>query len=125
MSVLNEIIENKGCLEVIYNDKKIIDTLFQVITSGRTNQNVSEALGFLIFLMKSALIESLKVPTTEFVDEVNTEESNVVNNTILGEAIMQNLPGLLANFDADKDTNEVRKIEGTFGETYVPLGMKR
>jgi len=90
------------------------------------NYNVSEALGFLALLIKNSIIEGFKLPSTILEDEVNTNENeNAFNNTILGEILINNINGILKHFVIENDTEEIKKIEGTYGEMYVPLGNKR
>lgn len=92
---------------------------------SKDNLNVIEALSFLNSIIKSA-IEYFKVPTAILVDEVITkEEDTIFNNTVLGEFVLENFCSILSHFDIEKDEGEQKKIEGTNGETFTPLGIKR
>jgi hypothetical protein len=70
-------------------------------------------------------------------EENNLFSNNLIENTLLGECVLNNLENILKNFipvvnvqkneNSDNEENSLKNnlIEGTFGIQYKPLGSKR
>jgi len=112
-------------LELISSEEKILQVLLNVITTCNRNLNVTEALYFLISVVKLVIEHNIDTPTPVLVDEVKTEKVAEYHDYKLGDVIKNNLSNILIHFDIEKDIEENKKIEGTYGDTYTPLGFKR
>ena len=120
--------DNRQILEQIYNDKIFLEELFNIITTNKNSLNIVESVGLLCSILKNASTENLRIPTIELTDEVtlNTQiDETQFKNTLLGEILLRNYFAILSHFNIENDGEKQGKIEGTFGETYVPLGLKR
>jgi len=121
-----ELTENKILLEKIINDEDILSKLFSIITELSDSSNdykYSEILIILINIIKLITIEGLRIPSYSRKEEdiVNSDNFKVIDNTLLGNLILNNLDKILLNFSLGED----KPIEGTFGKTYFSLGTKR
>ena len=122
--------DNRQCLEIIYNDKNILQNLFNIISNTNSNsQNLAESFNFLNSLLKLASVENLKIPVITLHDGVvltsNKYDEKLIRNTVLGELLLENLNTIFQHFDDDSDNTKAPSIEGTYGSSYKPLGFKR
>jgi hypothetical protein len=140
-SICIEAIENRSILELILKDKIILDHLAKQLSEitpegllsaceySDVNYNYCEVLNVFINIIRFSQVENLKCPTyknegTE--DMVNSENEQVIENTLLGECVLENLDKILLNFLPEAgNKNDNNTVEGTFGYTYKPLGVKR
>jgi hypothetical protein len=123
-SAIIELSENKSLLEKISNDEEILHILFGLLiqnSSEESNYNYTEILNVLINVLKLISIEGLKIPSHSLSDDEIVNSENVLNNTILGEIILNKLETIITNFEKSQNAS----IEGTFGTTFIPLGSKR
>ena len=121
-----ELSENKIVLDKIINDEEIISKIFIVISEmcdTSNDYNYSEILIILINIIKLITIEGLKMPSYSAKEEdiVNSDNSKVIDNTLLWRLILDNLDKILLNFTIGED----KPINGTFGKSYKSLGSKR
>jgi hypothetical protein len=126
-----ELYENKVILELVINDEQLMTSILNVLVINPTSEgsqeyNYTESLILLINILKLISIESLKVPgyITANADEdiVNSEDNKVLEIPKLGHLILKYLPEILKNFPM---TNTENNIDGTFGMTFTPLGLRR
>jgi hypothetical protein len=124
-----ELCENKIILELVVNDEKILDLLMAVLTQDTKSfdsvleYNYTETLSMLINILKLVSIENLKVPTLNVQDDiVNSETTRVLESTVLADKLLENLPKILVNFPMTQNDNQ---IDGTFGMSFHPLGIRR
>ncbi len=97
-----------------------------MLTTSKNTHNIIETLGFLTQLIKNTTSSGLKLPNTNLTDEVNMKEENEdFNNTVFGESLLVNLCTILNHFDIEKDYVGLKNIDGTYGESFRPLGFKR
>lgn len=137
ITTLTELFENKALLELTVNNKEALNYLFNSLQNNSNleskdvNYNYSEALIILINLIKFSSVENLKLPqykqidaTDNNIEEVEEESKSEIQMTVLGELILRNLDNILDNFIIPNNQDQM-SIEGTYGITFRPLGMKR
>jgi hypothetical protein len=127
-----ELCENKTILELIINDEKLVTLLLEVLAFNASSlnsdqeYNYTEVLILLINILKLISIENLKVPGYVISNEediVNSDGNNkTFENTKFGELLLKYLPQVLVNFPMESNANV---IDGTFGMTFHPLGLRR
>ncbi len=123
---LQDVVENRQCLEIITNDRDILNCMFGILREESNNINISETINFIITLLKLVATEC-RIPTMELTDDVTTDTKlniSCVNNTIFGEIILENLDDILAHFPMNNE-DESTLIESTHGIKFIPLGFKR
>lgn len=138
-SIILDISENKHLLEQILNDKEILSNLAKELANKESlknkdnldqNYNYYEILLVFINLIKTSITENFKLPSIkvesgEDTVNINLDEKNI-DNTPLGEVILENLGKILDNFVFRNENEENSlNLEGTFGTTYKPLGLKK
>jgi hypothetical protein len=138
-SAIIEVIENKQILEIVISEKLIMEHIFRQFTKKELakgndlayaqNFNFNELINLLITLVKFVQIENLKVPVyllqeEDVVNSNSSEINNQIDNTPLGELILEFLPDILKHFNYVQES-EGDYLEGTFGQTYRPLGTKK
>ena len=135
-SVIVDISENKYLLDLILNNKSILTHLTNQLKlnsenySSEQNYNYYEILLIFTNLIRLAISENLKTPSIK-IENSNGEDlvnTNIdiynIDNTPLGEVILENLSLILDNFIiSEKD--KTLEIESTFGANYKPLGLKK
>jgi hypothetical protein len=137
-----EITENKNVLEILLAERGILEHLAETLALNLyeqvddanfvLNYNYNEVLNVFVNIIRFTQIENLKTPTykNEIEDIVNSDQKNqkeMLENTLLGECVLQHLEGILRNFLPFPDPDKIYsyQIEGTFGNYYKPLGSKR
>jgi hypothetical protein len=129
ISTCVELCENKIILELVINDENILDHLMKILSQdaktfdSTLEYNYTETLSMLINILKLISIENLKVPTLNIQDDiVNSETTRVLETTVLADKLLINLPKILINFSIGQTESP---IDGTFGMTFNPLGIRR
>ncbi len=161
-----EVTENRNILEIILNEKSILDHLTSTLAINLNEQsddsnfilnyNYQEILNVFINIIRYTQVENLKTPTyknesEDIVNSDNDKQYESLENTLLGESVLQNLEAILRNFSPCKgseseslNTEKINsesveekkepsenynvistQLEGTFGIFYKPLGGKR
>ena len=139
VNVCIELIENKSILEIILNNKTILEHIFSILSTNLnlsenshfSNYNYKEILVLLINIIRFSMTEHFVLPSYEenhedLVNFNNDELFKKINNTLLGDFILDNLSNLVENFKLEK--NEIvleNNNETTFGIKIRSLGYKR
>jgi hypothetical protein len=141
-TVILDITENKQILEMILNNKDIIKNIISQLIldsdnfSSEQNHNYYEILFIFTNLIRTAIALNIKLPSirienNEGEDIVNINlDNNSIDNTPLGEVIIESIGPILDNF-VIRNTNEIKEddcvleINGTFGTSFKPLGLRK
>lgn len=126
-SVCIEVIENKVILETVLADKEMLSHLMnnlgkKVNNNFEKNFNWVEIANVLLNIVRFTAVENLKAPIYAVQEDTVNNDFTAIDNTPLGEAIMDSLEKILAHF-APEDVE--CGLEGTFGGVFKPLGSKR
>ena len=96
-----------------------------------SSYNYKEILTLLLNIIRFSITENFKIPSfaessEDLVNFNNEEILSRINNTVLGESLLKNLPNILKNFDfSEKELNIDNLNETTFGIKTRNLGYKR
>jgi hypothetical protein len=122
-SLCAELCEHKAILELIIGSSEILNVLIGLLSkdislfNNNAEHNYSEILLILINILKLIQINNLKMPFCDISSILNVS----LEKTELGELLLKNLNLILANFCTENES----LLDGTFGKTYNPLGIRR
>lgn len=131
--VLLEIIENRHILEIVINEREILENLIGQLGektetgSFETNFNYWEVLNVLINIIRSTQVENLQVPAYKSNQSEGENAQNVnseIENSLLGDYILKGLGKILTNFQPE-DSDKLKEVLGTYGTTFKPLGINK
>lgn len=137
-----EVLENKSVLEFILNDKIILESIFNNLVvnlnlpenANLSSYNYKEILILLLNVLRFSIMENMKLPAIsrssveDVVNFSNEEIINKVNNTLLGEYIVNNVDKIVKNFEFEEKEKEAESEfanDTTYGIKARMLGYKR
>lgn len=127
-TVCIELLESKVVLETITHEKDILNHMMTNLAKRTENNfeinyNWAEIANVVLYIVRYAVVENLKAPiyASHHEDTVNNEFPKI-ENTILGESILESIERILIHFSPDNDNTN---IDGTFGGVLKPLGTKK
>lgn len=120
-----EVTENRNILEIILNEKSILDHLTSTLAFNLNEQiddsnfifnyNYQEILNVFINIIRYTQVENLKTPTyknesDDIVNSDNDKQHESLENTLLGECVLHNLEEILKNFSPSKGSGSESEI---------------
>jgi len=137
-----EVLENKSVLEFVLSDRTILESIFNYLNINLNlpeNRNLSsynykEILILLLNILRFSIMENMKLPSVSYnsaedvVNFSNDEIISKINNTLLGELIVNNLDKIINNFQLEERVKEAESEydnDTTYGVKARMLGYKR
>jgi len=137
-----EVLENKSVLEFVLSDRTILESIFNYLNINLNlpeNRNLSsynykEILILLLNILRFSIMENMKLPSVSYnsaedvVNFSNDEIISKINNTLLGELIVNNLDKIINNFQLEESVKEAESEydnDTTYGVKARMLGYKR
>jgi hypothetical protein len=137
-----EVLENKSVLEFVLSDRTILESIFNYLNvnlnlpenGNLSSYNYKEILILLLNILRFSIMENMKLPSVSYnsaedvVNFSNDEIMSKINNTLLGELIVNNFDKIINNFQLEESVKEAESEydnDTTYGVKARMLGYKR